>query len=132
MKLESVDSEKDHHGVRDHEHPEALGAPFPGTIVYLQFRHSPDKGQAGFREVDRAGAAVTRRGHRGGYRDQLPLQNCFFQQKSLLLGAQAHSLYMHMHMHIHTHIRVHIHIHIWAFLVTQMVKNLPAMQETQV
>ena len=94
--------------------------------MYLQFRHSPDKGQAGFREVDRAGVAVT------SHSDQLPLQNCFFQQKSLLLGAQAHSLYMHMHMHIHTHVHVHIHIHIWAFLVTQMVKNLPAMQETQV
>ena len=48
------------------------------------------------------------------------MQNCSFQQKSLLLGAQAHSLY------------IHIHIHIWAFLVTQMVKNPPAMQETQV
>ena len=37
-----------------------------------------------------------------------------------------------MHIHIHTHVHVHIHIHVWAFLVTQMVKNLPAMQETQV
>ena len=44
------------------------------------------------------------------------------------------SLNIHTHTHTHTHTHVHIYTHkdIWTSLVTQMVKNLPAMQETQV
>ena len=36
--------------------------------------------------------------------------------------------YTHAHTHTHTHI---LKICIWASLVTQTVRNLPAMQETQ-
>ena len=39
-------------------------------------------------------------------------------------------LYMCVCAYIHTH--THTHIYIWASLVAQLVKNLPAMQETWV
>ena len=41
-------------------------------------------------------------------------------------------LYITEYMYTHTHTHTHTHTLIWASLVTQMVKNLPAMQETQV
>ena len=43
-------------------------------------------------------------------------------------------VYIHTHIYIHTHAHTHTHTntHIQASMVTQMVKNLPAMQETWV
>ena len=35
-------------------------------------------------------------------------------------------------MCIQIYVCVYIYVYIWAFLVTQLVKNPPAMQETQV
>ena len=43
-----------------------------------------------------------------------------------------YSLFIHTHTHTHTHIYVHIHTYIWAFLVAQMIKNLPTKQKTWV
>ena len=42
---------------------------------------------------------------------------------------------MHMctrYTHTHTHTHIHTHINMGASLVAQMIKNLPAMRETQV
>ena len=39
---------------------------------------------------------------------------------------------MHVCIYMYMHMCVHIHTYIWASLVTQMVKNLPAMQEIRV
>ena len=38
-------------------------------------------------------------------------------------------VYTHTHTHTHTHTNIQL---IWASLMTQTVKNLPEMQETQV
>ena len=44
-----------------------------------------------------------------------------------------HIYIYNLHIRIkHTHTYTHTHIHIWASMVTQMVKNLPAVQETWV
>ena len=40
-------------------------------------------------------------------------------------------MYMYTHTHTHTHTHTNIQL-IWASLMTQTVKNLPEMQETQV
>lgn len=47
--------------------------------------------------------------------------------------AYIHILYIDTHnayIYIHIHTYVHIHIYMWGSLVTQTVKNLPTMQET--
>ena len=41
-------------------------------------------------------------------------------------------IHTHTYTHTHTHIYIHTHKDIWTSLVTQMVKNLPAMQEIRV
>ena len=40
-------------------------------------------------------------------------------------------MYMYTHTHTHSHTHTNIQL-IWASLMTQTVKNLPEMQETQV
>ena len=68
-------------------------------------------------------------------------ENCFhtFTVQSfpnLRLKLCEHINYTHTHTHTHTHTQAHAHahayIHIWTSLVAQLVKNLPAMQETPV
>ena len=41
-------------------------------------------------------------------------------------------VYVHVCIYMYMHMCVHIHTYIWASLVTQMVKNLPAMQGIRV
>ena len=48
---------------------------------------------------------------------------------TLSLSIHTHT---HTHMYTHTHTHTHTHIYIKGFLVAQMVKNLPATQETWV
>ena len=42
-------------------------------------------------------------------------------------------IYTHTHIHTHTHIYIYtfMYILLWAFLVSQTVKNLPAMEDRQ-
>ena len=50
--------------------------------------------------------------------------------KSLEVNYQSiiHLSLSYTHTHTHTHTRIYVYL--WASLVAQMVKNLPAMQET--
>ena len=59
---------------------------------------------------------------------------CYF-----LLYTKVNQLYIHIYIYIYTHTHIYIHSFFrffcyigWASLIAQLVKNLPAMQETPV